>query len=135
MQAVLQRDTTPELLLRRALHSAGLRFRKDCRPEQDLRCKSDIVFPTHRVCVFVDGCFWHRCPLHFALPKTNSAWWNEKVQATVDRDLKQMRALKARGWQVIRVWEHEIIEGHVERIVARVLKRIQAATKAGRRKD
>src|SRR5579883_547411 len=103
MQAVLQRDAGPEVVLRRALHSAGLRFRKECRPEPDLRCKSDIVFRAHKVCVFVDGCFWHRCPLHFVLPRTNAVWWDEKVQATVDRDLRQMRTLKARGWRVVHV--------------------------------
>jgi DNA mismatch endonuclease (patch repair protein) len=134
MQAVLQRDTGPEVLLRRALHIAGLRFRKECRPEPDLRCKSDIVFRTHKVCVFVDGCFWHRCPLHFVLPRANAAWWDEKVQATVDRDLRQMVALKARGWRVVRVWEHDITGASIERIVARVLARVQAAEKTGRTK-
>ncbi len=120
MQAVWQRDTVPEVALRRALHTLGLRFRKDCRPEPNMRCKSDVVFRRQKLCVFVDGCFWHRCPLHFVLPKTNSAWWNEKVQATVERDLRQMRALRARGWQVVRVWEHEV-SGGIHRIVARVL--------------
>ncbi len=134
MRAVLQSDTAPEVLLRRALHIAGLRFRKECRPEPDLRCKSDIVFRRHKVCVFVDGCFWHRCPLHFVLPKTNAAWWDEKVQATVDRDLRQMRALQGRGWRVVRVWEHEVTGAGIERIVARVLARIQAAAKNGRTK-
>jgi DNA mismatch endonuclease, patch repair protein len=128
MQAVQQRGTAPEVLLRRAFHLAGLRFRNDCRPERDLRCKADVVFRTHKVCVFVDGCFWHRCRLHFVLPKTNSAWWGEKVSATVKRDRRQTRALKLRGWQVVRVWEHEATAKGIERVVARVLARIQAGT-------
>lgn len=124
MQANHPRDTAPEVALRRALHAAGLRFRKDWCPEPYLRCKSDIVFPRQRLCVFVDGCFWHRCPLHFQLPKSNSDWWDEKIQATVDRDVRQSRALQSRGWMVLRVWEHETVasamRARVERIAAAV---------------
>jgi DNA mismatch endonuclease (patch repair protein) len=125
MQAVRQRDTAPEIVLRRALHAYGLRFRKDCRPEENVKCKADVVFPRIKVCVFVDGCFWHRCPLHFQLPKTNSTWWDEKVQATVDRDARQTRLLASRGWTVIRVWEHKIVDGSFANVVARVRALVQ----------
>jgi DNA mismatch endonuclease (patch repair protein) len=134
MKSVLQRDTAPEVALRRALHAVGLRFRKDCRPESDIKCKSDIVFRRPKVCVFVDGCFWHRCRLHFVLPKKNSTWWNEKIQATVVRDRRQTKALRKRGWLVVRVWEHEIVNESMGSLVARVKNAItESHYQAGQR--
>jgi DNA mismatch endonuclease (patch repair protein) len=112
--------TTPERTLRSALHRANLRFRKDVRPEQSFRCAADIVFRRQKVCVFIDGCFWHGCPIHFAYPKTNAAWWKEKIQATIDRDRRQSRWLKEHGWTVIRVWEHEITENDLPEIVSKI---------------
>ena len=124
MQAVLQRDTVPETRIRQALHAIGLRFRKDYRPERDLKCKADIVFRKQKICIFIDGCFWHRCPLHFALPLSNSPWWDEKIQATVERDRRQTKLLRSRGWCVIRVWEHEITDAKIDRVVARVRRKL-----------
>src|SRR5947209_7638968 len=92
MQAVKRHDTAAEVLLRRRLYAAGLRFRKEISPEPELRCKADIVFTRQKVCIFIDGCFWHRCPEHFKVPKTNRAWWEQKIQATVDRDGRQQQA-------------------------------------------
>lgn len=117
MQAVLRSDTAAEVLLRRRLHAAGLRFRKEARPEWDVRCAADVVFRRQKVCVFIDGCFWHRCPVHFRLPKTNSAWWEEKIQATVDRDYRQQQILESRGWAVLRFWEHGITPATVDNAV------------------
>lgn len=122
MRANVGRVTAPEQLLRSALHTAGFRFRIDVRPEQELRCTADIVFPKAKVCVFVDGCFWHGCAKHFDVPKTNSAWWNEKISANRKRDVKQAKLLRQKGWRVIRVWEHQIAPRLVPRIVARVAR-------------
>jgi DNA mismatch endonuclease (patch repair protein) len=58
--------------------------------------------------VFVDGCFWHGCPLHFLSPKTHSSWWEEKIQDNRARDERQQRQLEERGWVVVRLWEHEV---------------------------
>src|SRR5690242_18235278 len=80
------RDTAPERELRSALHRRGLRFRVHQRPEPSLRVTADVVFRRARVAVFVDGCFWHRCPVHATKPKSNSEWWEAKLQANVDRD-------------------------------------------------
>ena len=113
MRANTSRDTRPERLLRSALHRAGLRFRKDARPVPGVLCKADIVFPRQMVCVFVDGCFWHGCSLHFGTPKTNSAWWAEKIAANVERDARQTELLKEHGWRVVRVWEHELKGDHL----------------------
>lgn len=125
MLANLPRDTAAEVLLRRALHRAGFRYWKDRRLELGIRCKADVVFPRERVCVFVDGCFWHRCAAHFVAPKTNSAWWEEKIQATVDRDLRQADLLRAHGWTVIRVWEHDVAPQHIGRLVAMIIRSLR----------
>jgi DNA mismatch endonuclease (patch repair protein) len=108
MQAVPVRDTAPEVVLRRALFRAGLRFRKDCRPEADYRCKADIVFPRQCVCIFVDGCFWHGCSQHFRCPKANATWWREKIEDNRVRDRTKSSWLRAKGWRVIRVFEHAV---------------------------
>jgi DNA mismatch endonuclease (patch repair protein) len=65
------------------------------------------VFPTERVAVFVDGCFWHRCPVHGTVPKRNRDYWLPKLQANEARDRRNDEALAALGWRVVRVWEHE----------------------------
>jgi len=101
-------DTEPELRLRRALHGLGLRFRKDLQLfVDDLRVRPDIVFTRVSLCVFVDGCFWHRCPIHATDPKRNASYWTPKLAANVARDRRVDAALAAAKWKVVRVWEHE----------------------------
>jgi DNA mismatch endonuclease (patch repair protein) len=100
-------DTQPELLLRRILHRQGLRYRVHLRPERGIRRQADIVFTRAKVAVFVDGCFWHRCPEHGTEPKANSVWWKAKLDRNSERDRETDQALVAAGWTVIRVWEHE----------------------------
>jgi DNA mismatch endonuclease, patch repair protein len=119
MVANVGATTKPERELRRALHNAGLRFRKDVRPEPHFRCEADIVFPRQKLCVFVDGCFWHGCLLHFKCPTTNNSWWKEKIQATVDRDRRQTTSLESLGWKVLRVWEHDI-EHDIHQVVGKL---------------
>lgn len=100
------RDTKPELILRRELHRRGLRYRVNTRPLPTLRGTADVVFTKARVAVFVDGCFWHRCPVHGAIPKSNTQWWIDKFEANVARDRQMDERLREVGWKVIRVWEH-----------------------------
>ena len=114
------RDTAPELLVRRALHARGLRFRVDLRPEAALRTRADVVFTRRRVAVYIDGCFWHACPLHGTSPKANADYWTPKLARNVERDRESTAALKALGWVVLRFWSHEPVDEVVERIAARV---------------
>lgn len=107
MRANRGADTAPELALRRALHARGLRYRKHAAPLEGLRCKADVVFSAAKVAVFVDGCFWHRCPEHGELPRSNREWWDAKLSRTWYRDRGNDEALRAAGWTVVRVWEHE----------------------------
>lgn len=102
-----RRDTKPELLLRSELHRRGLRYRVDRKIVDVVRSRPDIVFGPARMAVFVDGCFWHRCPEHGTVPKNNRDWWIAKLDANVDRDRRVDRTLTEAGWLVYRVWEHE----------------------------
>ena len=120
MSAQATRDTQPELLLRRILHRQGLRYRVHLRPEKEIRRQADIVFTRAKVAVFVDGCFWHRCPEHGTEPKANAAWWKIKLDRNADRDRETDQALTAAGWTVVRVWEHEDPSEAACRVIAAV---------------
>ena len=102
-----RRDTAPEVALRRALHAAGLRYYIHRRPLGGVRREADVVFPRHRVAVFVDGCFWHRCPQDGVMPRRNHDYWSAKLSRNVTRDRETDRAFADAGWRVVRVWEHE----------------------------
>jgi len=116
-------NTAPERLLKSALFKAGMRFSQNVRPVSDLKCKADIVLRRQHLCIFVDGCFWHGCPKHFGCPKTNSSWWNEKIEATKGRDRTQSALLRAAGWEVLRIWEHEITTTKLSSVVSRIQRR------------
>ena len=106
MRATKRRDTKPELALRSALHGLGLRFQVD-RAINGNRRKTDAVFPSERVAVYVDGCFWHACPDHGTTPKANQQFWIDKLTANKARDIATTETLTAEGWLVLRFWEHE----------------------------
>ena len=101
-----RRDTAPEVKVRQLLHARALRYRVDY-PIPGQRFRIDIAFTRLRVAAFVDGCFWHSCPIHATRPKANQGWWDEKLRANVQRDRRVDGWLKAHGWVVIRAWEHE----------------------------
>jgi DNA mismatch endonuclease, patch repair protein len=110
------RNTGPEVRLRRALWSRGLRYRLAA----GLPGRPDLVFPRAKIAVFVDGCFWHGCPQHATTPKNNAEFWAKKIARTRERDAAVNLALSAAGWRVIRLWEHEIRAGtdHAAEIIA-----------------
>lgn len=126
MQSVRRDDTTAEVALRSALFRKGLRFRKNHRPVGALRIAADIVFSRERVCVFVDGCFWHGCPKHFTPPKSNTLWWIEKITDNQVRDRKQTTQLEACGWRVIRVWEHQLVGSEVSSWATKITRSVCA---------
>ena len=100
------RDSGPELMVRRRLHAAGLRYRVDYAPLGGRR-RADIVFTRQLVAVFIDGCFWHGCPLHGTTPKRNSDYWGPKLARNTRRDHETNAMLRGAGWTVLRFWEHE----------------------------
>ncbi|MFF2494183.1 very short patch repair endonuclease [Agromyces sp. NPDC058064] len=107
MRANRSRDTGPELAIRRLLHSRGRRYRVNFKPIQGLRRSADVVFTKQRVVVFIDGCFWHGCPVHYVAPKVNAAFWSAKIDANRARDADTTDRFLAEGWCVVRIWEHE----------------------------
>lgn len=103
-------DSRPEVLLRRELFSRGRRYRKNMAVRTEIGIvRPDIVFPRQRVAVFVDGCFWHCCPLHGNQPDKNRAYWNGKLSRNRERDQAVSETLSAEGWHVVRIWEHQSI--------------------------
>lgn len=118
-----RRDTNPEMTLRREVHRRGLRYRVDAAPLHGFRRRVDLLFPSTRVAVFVDGCFWHVCPRHASWPRANAAWWRTKLLGNVRRDRDTDRRLRAAGWIVIRVWECSDVVLAAERIARAVRRR------------
>lgn len=107
MQGNRGRDTKPEMALRRMLHARGLRFFVNRRPLPGLRRTADLLFPRARVAVFVDGCFWHGCPEHHTVARTNADYWTEKIRRNRERDADTDAMLRSEGWMVVRLWEHQ----------------------------
>lgn len=119
MSRIRSRDTKPEISLRRALWGKGLRYRLKNR----LPGRPDIVFTNRRIAIFVDGCFWHRCPIHGRIPESNRDFWENKLRDNTRRDADVTQYLKSQGWEVIRIWEHEISDD-LGNIVNRILLKI-----------
>ena len=126
MRNVRRRDTPAELALRKELHALGLRYRVDARPLKDVARRADVVFRRSRVAVFVDGCFWHSCPVHGRIPKTNSEWWAAKLEVTRRRDEDTVVHLQRAGWMVVRMWEHDDPRPVAKRIFRLVRSRAPA---------
>ncbi len=118
MQATGRRDTAPELALRRELHRRGLRYRVEVALPVAPRRRMDIVFAPARLVVLVDGCFWHGCPSHGTAARANADYWSAKIVANQLRDADTDARLRADGWEVLRVWEHEDPVEAAERIYA-----------------
>ena len=107
MSQVHSKDTKPEVLVRKYLFSQGLRFKKN---DKRYPGNPDIVLPKHKAAVFVNGCFWHKhsgCK-HYTLPKTNTEFWDAKLENNRLRDERNYSRLRAEGWKVIVVWECEL---------------------------
>jgi DNA mismatch endonuclease (patch repair protein) len=130
MALVRDRDTKPEMRVRKALHRAGLRYRLH---DKRLPGKPDIVFPSRKIAVFVHGCFWHRhassnCKLA-RLPKSRLDFWLPKLQGNFERDKIKQAALRALGWRVIVIWECEVA---ADKNLAALVKQVKAKHAAPR---
>jgi DNA mismatch endonuclease (patch repair protein) len=107
MIAQRRRDTDCEMAIRRILHRAGFRYRVDAALIPNSRLRADIVFPSTRVAVFVDGCFWHGCPIHGSLPRRNASWWRQKLAYNQRKDMRSSLLHEEAGWKVLRYWSHD----------------------------
>lgn len=121
------KDTKPEVALRAELHRRGLRFRKHIAVVPGLRCTPDIVFWRAGVAVEYRGCFWHRCPRHAVLPKSNLDYWLPKLDRNVQRDARNEAALREAGWTLILVWGHDDLRAAAD--VVETAVRAAAATR------
>jgi len=122
MSRIRSKDTKPELIVRRLLHSEGYRFRLH---RKDLPGKPDIVLTKHKSIVLVHGCFWHRhknCP-DATLPKSRKAFWDDKLSRNVERDKVVESTLRRAGWKVVVIWECETTNPEL------ILTRIEEAIK------
>lgn len=106
MAAVRGKNTSPELRVRRMLHSMGYRFRLH---RKDFPGRPDIVLPKYRLCIFVHGCFWHQHPgcNRATIPETRRKFWQEKFLQNKNRDAQAEKELKKMGWHVCTIWECE----------------------------
>ncbi|MEH6375652.1 very short patch repair endonuclease [Streptomyces sp. KLMMK] len=123
MQAIRNKDTKPEQLIRRLVHAQGLRYRLHARPLPDLRRTADLVFRPVKVAVFIDGCYWHGCPEHYLAPRVNAGYWSDKVARNMARDRDTDERLVEAGWLVLRFWEHEPSDLCADKIAATVAAR------------
>ena len=111
-------NKSTEIKLVQLLRSSKI---KGWRRHLKLPGNPDFTFRTERVCIFVDGCFWHGCPKHYSLPKSNVEFWKEKIERNRERDTRINKGLKEKNYTVVRIWECEMREAD------RVLKKIQKA--------
>jgi DNA mismatch endonuclease, patch repair protein len=122
------KNTGPELAIRSEVHRRGLRYRVNARPLPGIRRSADLVFTAAHVAVFVDGCFWHRCPTHFRMPATNTQFWTTKIESNELRDRETDSLLASSGWTVVRVWEHESVADAANLIQAMVRRAKASST-------
>lgn len=102
MSSIRSSDTKPELILKKSLR--GLYFRYQPR----IQGNPDFGLKNRKIVIFVDGCFWHKCPKCYRKPKSNVNYWTPKIKRNVERDKKNTLLLRKKGWKVLRFWEHEI---------------------------
>jgi len=107
MSQIKGKDTKPEMLVRKYLHKNGFRYRLH---NSNLPGKPDLTLNKYHAVIFVNGCFWHghRGCKYFVLPKTRTEWWEDKIEETIERDVKAMKDLKELGWNSIVIWECEL---------------------------
>ncbi len=117
MKATKSRDNPREIVIRRLLYREGMRYRIHFPVPTRKRRTIDIAFTSIKLAVFLDGCFWHSCPLHGTQASSNSEFWHQKLAQNKTRDLDTSVALQNAGWSVLRVWEHEPVVDAVTKIL------------------
>ncbi|MCY7858140.1 very short patch repair endonuclease [Bacillus haynesii] len=122
MRAVKSKGSKIELMVRKELWKRGLRFRVNTKT---LFGKPDISIKKLKLVIFIDSCFWHGCPYHARMPKSNVDFWRNKIERNIERDKEVTNHYKKRGWSIIRVWEHSLkddFKGTVDRIHKEIVK-------------
>ena len=103
MSRIRSSKTKPEIKLKPTMEILGFEYQL-----KGVYGKPDFANKKQRIAVFVDGCFWHKCPKHYKAPKSNTGYWRPKIERNAKRDRAVNKVLMTGGWKVIRIWEHEI---------------------------
>ncbi|MDT0645785.1 DNA mismatch endonuclease Vsr [Zunongwangia sp. F260] len=123
MSQIKGKDTKPEMLVRKFLHSNGFRYKLH---EKKLPGKPDIVLPKYKTIIMVHGCFWHGhedCK-YFKIPKTRTEWWTEKIEKTKNKDQENEGKLKDLGWKIIQIYECDLKSEKINNTLENLLKKI-----------
>lgn len=131
MSKIKGKDTGPEKKLRKFLFSHQAR---GYRLHYALPGKPDIVFAGDKIAVFVDGCFWHKCPKCFVKPETRTDFWMKKIEGNVKRDKEVTRKLVKTGWSVLRFWEHEV-RSKTEQVGKKIIEEREKRTKVRKTRE
>lgn len=121
MSRIKSRNTKPEIIFRKYVWSKGIR---GYRVKNKTIGKPDLYFSKKKIAVFIDGCFWHKCPKCFVKPKSNNEYWDDKIKGNIERDKQVTKELKESGVIVIRLWEHEIKE-NIEKSFEKLLNKYE----------
>lgn len=119
MSRVGSKDSKIEVEFRKALWKEGFRYRKNPRKYFG---KPDLVLKKYRTVIFIDSCFWHGCKKHGSLPATNKKFWEQKIEKNKQRDKEVNKYYKKIGWNVIRIWEHELKKINFGKLKSEILK-------------
>lgn len=118
------KDTKPELLVRQRLREAGL---GGYRLQWKAPGRPDIAYPGKKVCIFINGCFWHRCPVcKPSMPKTNQDYWIPKFERNVERDARNIAALEEAGWRVHIIWECQLKKKTIDETFSRLIPLLES---------
>lgn len=123
MSRIRNKDTAPEMQVRRFLYASGFRYRLHVK---DLPGKPDIVLPKYKTVVFIHGCFWHghRNCRYFKIPKTRTVWWRNKISKNKINDTKAAKALRKDGWKVVSVWACRLKPKNIDKTLATLVLRV-----------
>ena len=105
MSVIKSKNTKPELIVEKNLKEAKIRFTKH---DKNILGMPDFAMKSYKLVVFVDGCFWHGCALHFIMPKSNVNFWMKKIKRNIERRKTVVDTLRKNGWKVVEIWEHEL---------------------------
>ena len=123
MSMIKGKNTKPEMLVRKFLHTNGYRYKLH---DKSLPGKPDIVLPKYKTVIFVHGCYWHghkNCK-YFVVPKTRTEWWLNKINGNIANDEKAAKALKKEGWKIITIWECNLKPAKVAKTLNALLKKL-----------
>jgi len=119
MSKIRSKDTKIEIAFRKALWEKGFIYRKNSTKYFG---KPDLVLRKYKIVIFIDSCFWHNCPKHGYLPKSNLGYWRKKLERNKERDKEVNKYYKRSGWKIYRIWEHEFKKKDAENIVNKLIK-------------